>query len=57
MTLDRSPALSGPWFTHLLGAAQRPGFYYLYNWVTCLIRLVRTDQGRGGVELMEAFGL
>lgn len=41
----------------VLGAAQRPGFYYLYRWLPCLIRLIGTDQGRGGVGLMETFGL
>lgn len=40
-----------------LAVAQRPGFYCLCNWLTCLIRLMGTDQGSGGVELMEAFGL
>lgn len=30
------------------GAAQRPGFYYLCRWLTCLIRLIGTNQGRVG---------
>lgn len=41
----------------ILGVAQRPGFYCLCNWLTCLIRLMGTDQSSGGVELMAAFGL
>lgn len=58
VTLDMSPTLPPlALVCQELGAAQRPGFCYLCSWLTCLIRLMGTDQGRGGVELMEIFGL
>ena len=56
MNLDRSPALSVPWFAKCWGLPRDLASYFC-SWLTYLIRLMGTDQGRGGVEWIETFGL